>query len=316
MEALRQVFKTLTDPTRMRLLFLLEREELAVQELMQVLDMAQSTVSRHLGILREAGLLEDRREGTWVYYRLKPVNGAWREVWDLTKRSLTSDPTRSRDVAALESILEARSLRTRSWFDAVGPEWDSLRTVFHDDVQRARAINRLVPTGLCVADIGTGTGVLARELAALGLDVIAVDHSERMLEAAKAKLQDCPGAVEFRIGEAGELPLQDGEVDAAFAHMVLHYLASPADAVREMARVVCPGGRVVIVDFVQHDREWMREKLGVLWQGFPEVTVRTWFEQAGLTDLQMEVGESPSKNHDLPATFIATANKPPRSSDD
>lgn len=314
MEALRQVFKTLTDPTRMRLLLLLEREELAVQELMQVLDMAQSTVSRHLGILREGGLLEDRREGTWVYYRLKPVNGEWREVWELTKRTLQSDPTRSRDLAALESILEARSLRTRRWFDAVGPEWDSLRTVFHDDVQRARAVNRLVPGGLRVADIGTGTGVLARELASLGIDVIAVDHSRRMIEAAEAKLGGGPGSVEFRFGEAGELPIDDSDVDAAFAHMVLHYLASPADAVREMARVVRPGGRVVVVDFVQHDREWMRDKLGVLWQGFPSETLQTWFEQAGLTELHIEVGESPSKNHDLPATFIATANKPRRSS--
>ena len=104
METLRQVFKTLADPTRMRLMALLEREELAVHELTEVLDMAQSTVSRHLGILREVGLLSDRREGTYVYYRLKAADGAWRDVWEVTKRSLEGDSTRARDLAALEAI--------------------------------------------------------------------------------------------------------------------------------------------------------------------------------------------------------------------
>ncbi len=295
----------------MRILALVEREELAVQELMEVLDMAQSTVSRHLGILREAGLLQDRREGTFVYYRLKPQNGSWRQVWNLARQRLNEDPTCTRDRASLESILEERAVRTRKWFDAVGPEWDSLRKVFHDDVQRARAITQLVPSGLRVADIGTGTGILAQELAQLGIEVIAVDHSQRMLEAAQQKLEAAGAAgVESRTGDAGALPLADGEVDAAFAHMVLHYLPSPADAVAEMARIVRPGGRVIIVDFVQHDREWMKDKLGVLWQGFPAETVRGWFEQAGLEDLRVEEGDPPTKNQDLPATFIATANKP------
>jgi ArsR family transcriptional regulator len=312
MEALRQVFKTLADPTRLRLLLLLEREELAVHELVQVLDMAQSTVSRHLGILRDAGLLEDRREGTTIFYRLKPGEGRWGEVWDLTVRTLQDDATRSRDLAALESILEERALRTRSWFDAVGPEWESLRAVFHDDVQRARAITRLVPTELTVADIGTGTGILAQELTGLGLRVIAVDHSKRMLEAARLKLEQAGSLdrAELRQGEAHDLPIADGEVDAAFAHMVLHYVASPADAVREMARVVRPGGVVVVVDFVAHDRDWMKDKLGVLWQGFPMETVRSWFTQAGLGPVEIEVTDPPPRSQDLPATFIAACTAP------
>ena len=310
MESLRQIFKTLADPTRLRLLFLLEREELAVQELMQVLEMAQSTVSRHLGILRDAGLLRVRREGTFVYYRLTSAEGEWREVWNLTRSSLRDDPTRTRDAAALGTILEARAVRTRSWFDAVGPEWDSLRRVFHDDTQRARAMTRLVPGGLRVADIGTGTGILAQELAGAGLRVIAVDHSRRMLDAARRKLESAGiTSVDLRIGEVHDLPLRDAEVDAAFAHMVLHYVPSPADAVREMARIVGPGGTVVVVDFVQHDREWMKEKLGVMWQGFPMETVRTWFEQAGLEGLGIEVTESAARSPELPATFIATAHK-------
>ncbi|MEM7204648.1 MAG: metalloregulator ArsR/SmtB family transcription factor [Planctomycetota bacterium] len=312
-ETLRQAFKTLADPTRMRLLLLLEREELAVHELMEVLGMAQSTVSRHLGILRDAGLLRDRREGTSVCYRFAPLSdGPWQDVWAMAKRSLGDDPTTVQDQAALESILQARTLRTKSWFDAVAPDWDSLRRVFNDDIHRAKAVAKLVPDGLHVADIGTGTGILAQELSAAGLQVTAVDHSDRMLDAARSKLR-AAGAegVELRRGDAGNLPLADGEVDAAFAHMVLHYVASPADAVREMARITKASGRVVAVDFVQHDRDWMRERLGVLWQGFPLDTVREWFEGAGLVGLTIEVDEGGARN-DVPATFIACARKPNR----
>jgi ArsR family transcriptional regulator len=165
-EALQKVFKTLADPTRIRILSLLEREELAVQELMEVLGMAQSRVSRHLGILREAGLLQDRRDGTFVLYRfIPPQHGHWREAWKLVSGSLEDDATTDRDLAALAGVVEARACRSRSFFDSVGPEWDALRKVWSDDLLRARALARLIPTGLRVADIGTGTGVLALELA-------------------------------------------------------------------------------------------------------------------------------------------------------
>jgi ArsR family transcriptional regulator len=308
-EALQKVFKTFSDPTRLRILALLEREELAVQELMDILGMAQSRVSRHLAILREAGLLRDRRDGTYVFYRFGvPADGPWREAWELAKRSLESDSTTERDSAALGGVMQARSARTRSFFDSVGPEWDALRKVFNDDTLRARAIARLVAPDLVVTDVGTGTGVLATELARLGLRVIAVDNSARMLEAARANLErEGVAGVELREGEVGDLPLADAEVDAALAHMVLHYLPSPAEAVREMARVVAPGGSVVVVDFVKHQHEWMRQELGVHWLGFAEDEVAGWFEDAGLTALRREVHQAPSAGRELPATFIASA---------
>jgi ArsR family transcriptional regulator len=312
MDSLQKVFKTLSDPTRVRVLALLEREELAVQELMDVLGMAQSRVSRHLAILREAGLLQDRREGTYVFYRFGvPHDGPWRDAWSIVREHLAEDATHQRDIAALAQVLASRAASTRSFFDAVGPEWDALRKVFDDDVLRARAITRLVPTGIVVADIGTGTGILAAELRSLGLRVIAVDHSERMLEAARSKLggQALEG-VELRQGDVGSLPLEEGEVAAAFAHMVLHYLPSPAEAIREMARVVAPGGRVILVDFVRHEHEWMREELGVHWLGFETDEVRGWFREAGLGDAEIEIHEGISAGRDLPATFIASARKP------
>ena len=314
-EELQRVFKTLSDITRMRILRLLAQEELMVQELMEVLGMAQSRVSRHLAILREAGLVSDRRDGTYVFYRFAaPLDELWRHGWELVERGLATDPTTERDATLLRRVIEARSAQPRNFFDAVGPDWDALRTVFNDAALRARALSRLVPAELKVADIGTGTGILACELARLGLDVIGVDQSARMLEAARSKIESEAfppgGRIELRRGEAEEIPLADGEVDAAFAHMVLHYVASPGDVIREMARIVKPGGILVAVDFVRHDLGWMEQELGVVWKGFSVEDVEGWLTAAGLVEIHVEESESPARERDLPATLIASARVP------
>jgi len=312
-DLLQKIFRTLGDPTRVRILALLEQEELAVHELMDALGMAQSRVSRHLGILREAGLLRDRREGTFVLYRFeKPPPGPWAEAWALARRSLASDPVSGRDRLALGRVLEARAARSRSFFEAVGPEWDALRKVWNDDALRARALARVLPRDLVVADVGTGTGTFALELAAAGMRVIAVDHSKAMLEAARRKLAEAGSeGVELRHGEAEALPLGDGEVDAAFAHLVLQYLPAPGRALAELARVVRPGGAVVVVDFVRHDREWMRQELGVVWLGFEPQEVAEWLAEAGLEHVRVEVQAPAARGGDLPATFIADGRRPP-----
>ncbi len=316
-DTLQKVFKTLADPTRVRILRLLEQEELIVGELMDILSMAQSRVSRHLAILREAGLLSDRREGTFVAYRfVLPEDGLWCDAWLLARKSMAGDPTADRDDALLRRTLAGRKKRSdtgRSFFDAVGPEWDALRTVFGDDLLRARATTVLVPPRLRVADIGTGTGVLALELADLGLDVVGIDQSEGMLEAARRKseasISHATGRVEFRNGDAHALPLEDDSVDAAFAHMVLHSLEDPGRAIGEMARVVRPGGQVILVDFLHHDHTWMEKDLGLLWLGFEPETLRDWIDTAGLETLRIEPFESDAKR-DLPASFVASARKP------
>jgi ubiquinone/menaquinone biosynthesis C-methylase UbiE len=311
-DQLQRVFRVFSDPTRIRILALLEREELAVQEIMEVLGMAQSRVSRHLAILREAGLLEDRRDGTFVFYRfIPPQNAPWRDAWALVVENLRGDATAERDAAALARAMESRSERTRSFFDSVGPEWDALRKVFNDDALRARAVSRLIDPNLVVADIGTGTGILAIELARLGTRVIAVDHSSRMLDAARAKTADEPLLeIDFRHGEASQLPISYSEIDAAFAHMVLHHLPSPSDAIAEMARVVKPGGAVVVVDFVPHQHEWMREELGVSWLGFSAEEIESWFSAVSLCDFRLEEHARFASSRDLPATFIASGRRP------
>lgn len=314
-EELQKVFKTLADPTRVRILRLLEQEELIVGELMDILGMAQSRVSRHLAVLREAGLLADRREGTFVAYRLiLPQKGPWRDAWTLSRTSLASDPTATRDDTLLRRTLAARgSSGGRNFFDVVGPEWDALRSVLGDDLLRARATAALVRPGLRVADIGTGTGILALELAELGLDVIGIDRSEAMLETARQKWAaiagDEAGSVEFRAGDAHELPLESASVDAAFAHMVLHSLEAPERAIQEMARVVRPGGLVILVDFMPHQHEWMKPELGLLWLGFAPETITRWIDAAGLEPPRIQP-HAPDLKRDLPASFVAASRKP------
>jgi ubiquinone/menaquinone biosynthesis C-methylase UbiE/DNA-binding transcriptional ArsR family regulator len=314
-EELQKVFKTLADPTRVRILRLLEQEELIVGELMDILGMAQSRVSRHLAVLREAGLLADRRDGTFVAYRLiLPEEGPWREAWTLSRKNLATDPTAARDDTLLRRTLASRkSSGGPNFFDAVGPEWDALRRVFGDDLLRARATAALVQPGLRVADIGTGTGVLALELAALGLDVIGIDRSEAMLEAARRKWDAIEseeiGSVEFRPGNAHDLPLESASVDAAFAHMVLHSLEEPDRAIQEMARVVRPGGRVILVDFLPHEHEWMKQELGLLWLGFAPEKLASWIDEAGLEAPRIHQQDADAKR-DLPASFVASSRKP------
>jgi ubiquinone/menaquinone biosynthesis C-methylase UbiE len=314
-EELQKVFKTLADPTRVRILRLLEQEELIVGELMDILGMAQSRVSRHLAVLREAGLLSDRRDGTFVAYSLiVPEAGPWSEAWTLARKSLASDPTATRDDTLLRRTLASRkSTRGRSFFDTVGPEWDALRRVFGDDLLRARATAELVRPGLRVADIGTGTGILALELAGLGLNVIGIDRSEAMLEAARRKWEAVEsresGTVEFRAGNAHELPLESSSVDAAFAHMVLHSVEEPARVIHEMARIVKPGGQVILVDFILHDHRWMKQELGLLWLGFTPESLIAWIHAAGLEAPRIHQLESDAKR-DLPASFVAATRKP------
>lgn len=314
-EELQRIFKTLSDPTRMRILRLLKIEELMVQELMEVLGMAQSRVSRHLSILREAGLLTDRRDGTYVFYRFVTQDKEpWRSGWQLIEKQLREDPTAQRDDSLLAQVIEKRSFQSNSFFDALGPEWDAIRKVFNDEALRARAISRLVPQGLRVADVGTGTGILACELARLGLRVTGFDRSSRMLETARSHIQKehfpAPGQVELKLGEAENLPEEDGHMDAAFAHMVLHYVASPREVVSEMARITRPGGRIVIVEFVEHDNEWMSQELDITWKGFTMEDVQDWFEYARLSDFQYERSVALGLDRKLPAAFIATGVVP------
>ena len=285
LETLQSTLKLLSDPTRLRLLGLLAREELAVHELVSITGLAQSRVSNHLSLLRRAGVVRDRRDGSWSFHALiepRPEGPLTPALFDAVLRPYLEGHDGQADVPALEAVREQRRERSRQAHDALADRWVEFGQEFRTGALRAEALASLVPTGLTVADLGCGAGYLSSYLAAHVDRVIAVDHAGKMLEAARRRVGN---DVEFRQGELEELPLADGEVDAAFANLVWHHVADMDRAAAEVFRVVRPGGAAVITDLLPHDEDWMRDRLGDLRLGVRPEAVLASLARAGFTEL-------------------------------
>ncbi|MGE3163837.1 MAG: ArsR/SmtB family transcription factor [Planctomycetota bacterium] len=276
--AIQSLFKLLADENRLRLLVLLEDEELAVQEIVAATGLGQSTVSHHLALLRSAGLIQDRREGTWTFHRLaRPGHpGALKpELWGLVREYLHTELAQ-KDRAERQRVLAARRERTRVAHDRLAGDWRRLGEDLEHGSLRAEVLAALVAPGLVVADLGCGAGFLTRYLSGRVGRVIAVDQSAAMLQEAR----NTPGAnarVEYRQGELHALPIDTGEVQAVLANLVLHHIADFNPVLREIARILRPGGMVVISDLRPHREEWMREDFADLRLGIdPEELVRAF----------------------------------------
>jgi ArsR family transcriptional regulator len=274
------------DATRLRLLRLLLREELNVQELVAALELRQPSVSRHLAVLRDAGWVEHRREGTFSWYRAVAPDRfvAGPQVRDAVARLADGLPERAGDDARLAAVLAERDARGRELFAGVVDHWDRIRRQYeHPDLQ-AGLLAALAPPGLRVVDVGSGTGALLPQLAAAAASVTAVDHSAALLERARRRCRDagCDN-VWFQQADARALPFADGSFDAAYSSMVLHHLPEPVAALGELARVVRQGGRVVVIEFTRHNLAWMRDELAHRWLGFERDELAAWFAAAGLT---------------------------------
>ncbi|MGB2824570.1 MAG: metalloregulator ArsR/SmtB family transcription factor [Phycisphaerae bacterium] len=311
------ILKAFAEDTRLRILRLVSSQEFAVTELVAILGVRQSRVSRHLAVLRNAGLVRDRREGNWIYYRLDAddLSPFARAVWDAI-RSQQGDPQfHPEDLQRLTEALEKRKARSKAYFDAVRTEWDRIRRTYIDDVLSLVVASSLLRPDAIVADLGPGTGGILESLAETAAKVIAVDHSESMLEVCRERIER-KGLknVELRLGDAEMLPIADAECDTALSSMLLHHLAEPAAGVREMARIVRPGGKVVISDLMKHDCDWTREVMADVWLGFTEQQVRGWLTEAGLVDVQYSSAPVPSPRESDPRerlkAFIATGTKP------
>src|SRR5262245_7012582 len=282
------MLRVLVDPTRLRVLALLAKAELSVGELARALAMGQSRVSNHLKILREAELIAERHEGSFTYCRLAVPPGPAGEVWRALEPELGLLTEREADERRLAALLAERT-DSRAFFDRVAGDWDLIGSDFAQGTGRLEVLGALLPDALVVADVGCGTGYLARALGRHVARVICVDTSPAMIEQARQNLADVPATVEFRTGAMEALPLRDGEVDAACAHMVLHHLQQARTGLAEMARVVKPGGAVVCVELLPHKQSWMHAAMADTHLGLDPAVLEADFRAAGLQDIRREI---------------------------
>ncbi len=293
------LLKVLADPIRLRILALLEREELSVGELARALDLAQSRVSNHLRVLREGEWLQERRLGTSILLRsaLEPARvddgHLGSRLWMSLRDGLQGLPGHEADLARMATVVAERRQETTDFFDSVAGEWEKRGALFHSGQARQRAVANLLDHGLTLGDIGSGTGYMARALAAFASRLICIDPSPGMLDEAKTQLAHVPDStrVEFRLGEFDALPLDDGELDGAVAGMVLHHLENLGPALAEMRRVIRPGGRAVILELAPHKEEWMHAELGDRHLGLHPEHVQAALVHAGFQNPTIDLCE-------------------------
>jgi SAM-dependent methyltransferase/biotin operon repressor len=281
--------RLLGDDLRLRLLRLLAREQLNVKELTAVLGIAQSGVSRHLGLLRKSGVVEERREGGYAYYSLRPQDTeGLRALWEAIEPQLTgeqADPTLRADDARLHEVLRLR----KEDFLAHGSSAGQL-VPGRSWAAWSRALGHLLPP-LDVVDAGCGEGYLTVEAATWAARVVAVDRSKEMLRRARqlARKRGLEN-IAWRVGEIEQLPLDAASADVVLLSQALHHAADPARAVAEAARVTRPGGRVLVLDLRAHGQEWVKSRLGDQWLGFTDDRLADLLTGAGLDNVRVQVG--------------------------
>lgn len=279
------LFQALADPTRLRILALLRAMELSVGELAQLLGQSQPRVSRHVRILSDSGLVGRRKEGSWVYLQLAEPE----RTESLFQLSNDIDPDAEQlfaaDAARLDTVRADRAEAARRYFEAHAATWENVRSLHIADAEIERAIAALLaekPMG-ALLDIGTGTGRMLELFAPKADSAIGIDRSSEMLRLARVKLDEAGicGA-SLRQGDMYALPLGDRSADSIILHQVLHYAQQPGAAIAEAARVLAPGGQLLIIDFAQHDRAELKEQDAHLRLGFADDAMRGWFSSAGL----------------------------------
>ena len=299
----------LADPIRCRLLLAVEREELAVNELRAVLQLPQSTVSRHLRVLLDEGWVKSRADKTTNWYRMatRDLDIGSRRLWQVVREQVAETPGAQRDAARVKSVLAGRRIRTQEFFATDAGRWDRVRAELFGAGTERLALGGLLDPGWTVGDLGSGTGPLAALLAPLTTRVIAVDESPAMLAAARERTRHFPN-VECRQGALEALPIDDETLDLAMIVLVLHHLPEPARAVEEASRALRPAGRLVLVDMMPHERSEYRDEMGHQWLGFDQETVLAWCRAAGLGRVWYRP-LPPQPETKGPLLFVAAAEK-------
>lgn len=288
-----RLFRTLSDETRFRLLRLLWREELTVNELSRITQLAQPRISNHLKILKEDGLIQERRSGSWRHYRVETANvtEAARALWPTLEDSWRHDTQFLADDKRLAEVLEQRTREPRDgFFDELAEQWDDIRDSLFGDALGREVLRAFLPTDLVVADIGTGTGYMLQLFGNRVQRLIAVDNSEAMLAQARQKAAAAGLAnVDFRLADAEKSPLAEGEADVVTIVQVLHHIEKPGETIAGLAQGLKAGGLLILNDFLEHEETWLREELHHRWPGFSRARVGEWFAAAGVELVAFEI---------------------------
>jgi ArsR family transcriptional regulator len=300
---------TLADPLRCRMLLMLERHELTVSELCSVLQLPQSTVSRHLKTLADAQWVDSRRDGTSRYYSMAPdeLDAGAQRLWPLIREQVAAGTGTANDERRLKSVLARRRSKSQEFFASASGQWDRVREELFGDSFQLHALLALLDRDVVVGDLGCGTGKLTELVAPYVRRVIAVDGSPDMLQAARRRVHGSQN-VEIREGILEALAIDTEQLDIAMMGLVLHHVPDPALVVGECARVLRRGGRVLIIDMLPHDRVEYQQQMGHVWLGFPERQIRKLLTAAGFTD----VGVHPlpiEEEAKGPALFVAVATR-------
>lgn len=288
-----QSLRLLADPSRLRILLLLVREELSVAELQEILSMGQSRISTHLAQLKHAGLVEDRRSGKSILYKLTHPRGsdakAFSQLLDVLRTAAAEIPEAENDAESLRLAMRRRQDRVRSYFDALagkfgrhyvpGRSWEGL----------AETLLTLMPP-MVIADLGAGEGTFSQLLARRAKKVIAIDNSEKMVEygSALAKKYEVKN-LEYRLGDIEDIPIKDDSVDLAFFSQALHHATHPERAVGEAYRILKPGGRIIILDLIRHSYNEARDLYADIWLGFTEVEVTRFMRETGFKKIETSI---------------------------
>jgi len=273
----------LADPTRSRILLLLDRHELSVGELCSILQLPQSTVSRHLKLLVDDGWLIARGEATSRFYKMVGrLDAPARQLWEVVRSQVASTVGASQDTRRADSVLAKRRDKAQIFFYNQSDVWDKMRADMIGARTDLLALLDLLDENWIVGDLGCGAGHISEALAPCVGRVIAVDESGPMLAAAQTRLGSHPN-VELRTGTIESLPIEDSCLDAAVLFLVAHFITDPTKVMREIRRVLKPGGRLLIVDLMSHDRIEYVVQLGHVWQGFDGDQVKEWLGAAGFT---------------------------------
>src|SRR5262245_27924789 len=287
MVAILDHMSALSDPIRCRMLLLLEKHELTVSELCAVLQMPQSSVSRHLKTLADDDWVASRRDGTSRFYSMPvdELDSGARRLWPLIREQVVGTSAAGQDDRRLKGVLTRRRAKSQEFFASAAAGWDRLRSDLFGDSFYLWAVLGLIDPTLVVGDLGCGTGQLTEVVAPYVKRVIAVDGSPDMLDAARLRVGGARN-VDLRQGDLESLPIDAGELDAAMLSLVLHYSPSPGRALAEVARSLRKGGRALVVDMLPHERQEYQQQMGHVWLGFTEKQISRFLAVAGFSDVR------------------------------